>query len=1272
MPFYYDGHQQLKGVFGGSPDSVPPNFAHQAVNRFFREDYNRTRPSIHNIELEFESDEQKTWFHGANGQGATFYNGYPSFVTSKLIASIGGRIFSIEVNGRKGVVKMLIDGNSRQFMHSWFVQGFEWLVIQDGIHTPFFWDGKNEPVRSNLAKNEMPIGSVMAFIHGRFVVASADGKNSIFVGDIAYGGTLTSPKDILSFTEQTYWAEGGSFGTPVFLGDIMGLYPMPYLDVGTGQNELVIGCTNGFSSLDLSAPREQWINQQVQRVALIGTGLSSSHGFAGLNGDMFYRSQSGIASYRNSRVEYSQHWNQTPVSREVNYWIKPDRKDYLEFVPMVSWQNMVITGCSPLISNPTNSSFGKHRYCRGMTVFDADAMSTAGRDGSPVWHGMWSGIRPWAFAQGFIGNANRCFAFSYDKDGSNRLYEFTLTDTDDTFENQPRKIESNYTTSMFGNVEEVTNAFAPKIINGGVLEMSNIKGASNFTVEYRPDGSPCWVFVDKGAPGCDCPIRKDCDTDPNRSLTAAPQWARKYLQQVPSNQCVPGSSQPANVFHHCQVKVNVIGSFTVDRMNIRFEVRTDGQIAECMGNNCLPIDCCPAENDYAYSIAPTGDNGSIPYPPESPFTGFVGNRQYRACCRDYPSVCVIESGQGISMISQAEADLLAQDSARINANNSLVCPTCTRALLLDMIVVNGDVIDFSPFFIPSQYPQFAGQPFRIVNVLTVSEIATGLVGPTGTLSVSQVPAYAFGTYDPITHLYVDTGAGSERIQLQIGCNLGGAYTYDETPAYDYMFTSIAAMGDVVPNLPYTIVRITTAGSVGPDTLGAATVSMLELSLRTGTPSTITLPGQTIKTNIVSNTFSGDSFYIGAAASEGTLMSLAFSGTPDLELRNDLPLKTMVIASKITNNTVATTLTKSGGGVTELVGLNSYTGITVINDGTLRIGYGSTTGNLGTAAVTNNSILTFNRSDSITIANVISGVGSVTNGGTGTTTLSAVNTYTGATIVTTGGMIITGSITSNVTVLDASTFTAGAVTIAGTVTAEGATSTTTLTGTTTNSIFVTGGTLNINTVTAPSITMTSGSVIVTTLCTSPFTQSGGSTLLVAATFSSATLAISGGTFNASNSFVTSASITVTGGTVTSSAFGTWTTVDMIGGTFTGEGTAVSIVLHTGAILKPKGNLTISASLGIVAGATYSFEVDTDGFGCPTTALIGDLAIDPAAIFLPTETGTTSMTAITFQLITFTGVWNGVVFTGYPNNFIFAMGVNTYQINYNANDVSITGQ
>jgi len=798
MPNYYDGHQQLRGVFGGSPDSVPATYAHQAVNRFFREDYNRTRPSIQNIELEFENDDERVWFQGANGQGATFYNGYPSYLTSKLVASIGGRIFTIEVNGRRGIVKKLYDGNSRQFMHTWFAQGFQWLAIQDGIHPPLFWDGVNPPRRSNLAKDEMPVGSVMAFIHGRFVVASADGKNSIYVGDIAYGGTLTKPDDILSFTERTYWAEGGNFGTPVFLGDIMGLYAMPFLDTGTGQNELVVGCTNGFTSLDLSQPREQWINTSVQRVALIGTGLSSSHAFAGLNGDMFYRSQAGVSSYRNSRIEYSQRWNQTPISNEVNYWLEPDRKDYLEFSQMTSWQNMVMCGSSPLISSPNNGSFGKHRYCRGVVTFDADPMSRAGRDGEPVWHGLWTGVRPWAFAQGFIGNANRCFAFSYDRDGRNRLYEFTLSDRDDFFDGQPRKIDSFYTTSMFGNVEEVTNAFAPKIINGGVIELSTIRGASKFTVEYRPDGSPCWIFVDDGEPGCDCATRKTCEEAPDRPMTASAQWARKYLQQVPSNKCVPGSSQPANVWYHCQVKVSGIGSFTVDRLNIRFEVRPDGQIAECLGNNCDPIDCCPSINDYGYNIAPPGTNNEVPFTPEeppngkvrigtdangNPIYGWIATRTARVCCPQDQTICVIEQATATSVVSQLAADNAALAAANTAANAILNCPECVTQVLSDSFVESGDWIDFSGFFAAGEYSGSELLPIRIVNVLTDTEIAGGNVDETGTLVITQVLEYADGTYDPLTHIYVDSGPGSARIQLQIGCNINGAYTWPEIFPY---------------------------------------------------------------------------------------------------------------------------------------------------------------------------------------------------------------------------------------------------------------------------------------------------------------------------------------------------------------------------------------------------------------------------------------------------------------------------------------------------------
>jgi autotransporter-associated beta strand protein len=80
-------------------------------------------------------------------------------------------------------------------------------------------------------------------------------------------------------------------------------------------------------------------------------------------------------------------------------------------------------------------------------------------------------------------------------------------------------------------------------------------------------------------------------------------------------------------------------------------------------------------------------------------------------------------------------------------------------------------------------------------------------------------------------------------------------------------------------------------------------------------------------------------------------------------------------------------------------------VTTISSGVLQVGSGSTTGNLGSGNVTNNATLAFNRSNSYAVSNIISGTGNVVQAGSGTTTLSGVNTYSGTTTITAGKLAI---------------------------------------------------------------------------------------------------------------------------------------------------------------------------------------------------------------------------------------------------------------------------
>ncbi|KRA59857.1 hypothetical protein ASD79_09985 [Caulobacter sp. Root655] len=100
------------------------------------------------------------------------------------------------------------------------------------------------------------------------------------------------------------------------------------------------------------------------------------------------------------------------------------------------------------------------------------------------------------------------------------------------------------------------------------------------------------------------------------------------------------------------------------------------------------------------------------------------------------------------------------------------------------------------------------------------------------------------------------------------------------------------------------------------------------------------------------------------------------------------------------------LTKLGVGALTLTGANTYTGGTTITGGALQIGNGGTTGGVA-GDIVDNGALRFNRSDTLTLGGAISGSGSVSQAGPGTTILTGANNYAGATDVTSGTLLING-------------------------------------------------------------------------------------------------------------------------------------------------------------------------------------------------------------------------------------------------------------------------
>jgi autotransporter-associated beta strand protein len=365
------------------------------------------------------------------------------------------------------------------------------------------------------------------------------------------------------------------------------------------------------------------------------------------------------------------------------------------------------------------------------------------------------------------------------------------------------------------------------------------------------------------------------------------------------------------------------------------------------------------------------------------------------------------------------------------------------------------------------------------------------------------------------------------------------------------------------------------------------------------------------------------------------------------------LGNLTVAGTISSSppTFPTPLTKTGAGTLTLTGSNTFIGTTTISAGTLQIGAGGTSGALPAGNVINNATLNYNRSDAVTVANVIDGTGSLVQSGTGTLTLTGSNTFTGTTVVSAGTLSIgaggtSGSLVGNIANNSALRFNrsnaetyAGIISGSGTLTKLGA-GTLTLTGanTYTGSTTLSAGTLALGAANrladTTALSVNSGA----TFNLAGFSETVGS-LAGAGNVTLGAGSLTAGGNNTSTTF--SGVLSGTGG-FTKAGTGTLTLAGE--NTYTGPTTisAGTLVAQAGA-----NRLADTTALSVSFGATFDLDGAPEGVG--SLAGAGNVTLGAGTL---TAGGNNTST-------TFSGVLSGTGgFTKSGTGTLTLTGANTY--------------
>lgn len=465
-----------------------------------------------------------------------------------------------------GATVIALDANSSTNGRAWMQQAEIFLIIQDGQRLPIIYDG-SKSIRSDITKQQVPAGTVMAYGKGRLWVAVQG--NKFVAGDIV-GGEVHNPDyervdSVLYFTENTFLKGGGAFSVPLQSGNITAMIFMPVLDTSTGNGPLLVFTESAVFSCDASEDRDTWgaTRSPIKTIVIVGSGAVGQYAVAQTtNSDIFYRAKDGVRSFYLAMRQFTNSWGNTPNSTEMDRVLPFDDPLLLQYGSMIQFDNRLLFTVQPL---PTL----ENAYHRGIGVLDFNLISSMRGKAPPVYEGVWSGFQPTLLFKGTISGVERAFAWGRSASGLNQLWEFGKNSG---FDNSDARVSSFLETrSMFGRSQNASPLTA-KRIESIELFIDDIKGTVDFTLYYKPDQYPCWVTW--GRVQSVCSDYRTCDADSDGEcedpVVKRPTYKTRLNFGQPSDTDQDVDDKPARMCYEAQFRLQWVGHCRIRKGLIRF------------------------------------------------------------------------------------------------------------------------------------------------------------------------------------------------------------------------------------------------------------------------------------------------------------------------------------------------------------------------------------------------------------------------------------------------------------------------------------------------------------------------------------------------------------------------------------------------------------------------------------------------------------------------------------------------------------------------------